>query len=72
MNEWISLNSRMPPVREHILVFDDGFVGTAFFEAGDIRSIEALSPIWAGLTHWMPLPLPPESQENALKGHKYE
>lgn len=59
--KWISVEDKMPPANEHIIVFDDG-VGTAFFLEKDLICIATGSPFWDSLTHWMPLPSPPENE----------
>ena len=58
MNDWIAVVDELPPVEEHILVFDGG-VGTAFFKARHVEQIAASDRPWRSLTHWMRFPGPP-------------
>ena len=61
MSEWISVKDRLPKIDEEVLVcFTDGFNQIKFGVAWTI-SIDGWSGYFGGnITHWMPLPEPPE------------
>ena len=61
---WISVKDELPPEGEHILVYDDG-VGTGFFLPRDLSAIASGDPAWSKLTHWQPLPEPPENDNDS-------
>ena len=59
--KWISVEDRLPDSDTHLIVcHDDGGVGTAFFY-NDLFSRDWRS-IFDDITHWMPLPEPPEDK----------
>lgn len=64
MSEWVSVRDRLPEIGVEVLVYDCGFMGVwslnktdqgVFWEDGhgDQYSVDEV-------THWMPLPEPPE------------
>lgn len=70
MSKWIPVTERFPNVGEEVLVYSEhngvrgGFLVTE-------RNIESI-PVWCesvrgrvdtGITHWMPLPEPPERSD---------
>lgn len=65
---WISVKDSLPAIGGQYIVSKDGFVFSAEFvpAAGGIKSF------WCGtftnniekVTHWMPLPEPPEEEDN--------
>lgn len=70
VQEWISVKDRLPEdsndgFADAVLV-TDGFVQhMAYFVGGEWRfaeSGEIKEPIWYRITHWMPLPEPPEGE----------
>jgi len=59
---WISVKDRLPDRDDYVLAcFDDGFIATIGY-ADDWE-------LWDGLcgepTHWMPLPDPPEMEDES-------
>lgn len=62
-NEWISVEDRLPEFDERVFVTDGFYVGEGYINpsAQWFRSngFQRLSDI----THWMPLPAPPEKEE---------
>lgn len=65
MNEWISIKDRLPKPKEHVLLFgDDGVfrgyrdecIGWQCYPIGTYAGDGCVF----GITHWMPLPKPPE------------
>lgn len=56
---WIPVSERMPDEDgDYLCAFDDGFLCTASFLDGDWG-------LWADageVTHWMPMPEPPETE----------
>lgn len=70
VQEWISVDDRLPEdsndgFADAVLV-TDGFVQhMAYFVGGEWRfaeSGEIKEPMWYRITHWMPLPNPPEGE----------
>lgn len=72
MNEWINIKDRLPPINENVLLFD----GIEVF-CGDMNlnkyekpffGVQACDGICYGnyekqeITHWMPLPNPPNQK----------
>ena len=69
MNQWISVNDRLPKHRGDVLIFYDkhgGEYGIGWF------SCENHDPYWVmggamlpyNVTHWMPLPEPPKGEDD--------
>ena len=53
--EWVSVEERLPEDGDEVIVVSDGKTCASWHEAGDFG--------WAvggKVTHWMPLPTPPE------------
>ena len=70
VQEWISVEDRLPEdsndgFADAVLV-TDGFVQhMAYFVGGEwcfAESGEIKEPMWYRITHWMPLPQPPEGE----------
>ena len=65
-NDWVSVEERLPEDRQVVLFHQkDGFVYCAEYNAGS----KLMSPYWSidhdcweaeDVTHWMPLPAPPD------------
>lgn len=52
---WISVKDRLPEDESLVLVFDEGWIGTAQLNDGVFWDDSAIVPV----THWMPLPFGP-------------
>lgn len=67
MAEWISVKKQKPNGNNAIVTTSDGVVGEAFrvgaeyYWMEDLWSWDRASPIY-DITHWMPLPEPPEDE----------
>ena len=62
MSEWISVKDRLPEPNTAVLVCRDGYYGSEVAVA--VYKDEYLKFITGyNVTHWMPLPEPPESEE---------
>lgn len=67
MGEWIRVDDRLPENGEDVLVYQKGGV-----HGGRDMDIEYLQGdgywsdqgLFSGITHWMPLPKPPEVNDN--------
>ena len=63
-NGWIDITKRMPRPGDRVLVCDDRFVGEGYLTQGGLfRRYDGTyldSVLNRGVTHWMPLPEPPE------------
>jgi hypothetical protein len=65
MNEWISVEDRLPENLDGIITYRDesGLVTPATFLNGDFQGISINSggfvKLGGNITHWMPLPEPP-------------
>ncbi|EHB0511572.1 DUF551 domain-containing protein [Escherichia coli] len=55
-DSWISCSERMPEIRQTVI----GWNGYAKTQKGREPRFEILTGIWHGVTHWMPLPEPPQ------------
>jgi hypothetical protein len=62
LSEWISIDDRLPKIAEDVIVFsDDKFqIDIGFFMNNKWHSDRGELPT---VTHWMPLPKPPEETE---------
>lgn len=59
MGKWIKCMERMPEPYEYVLVTDGDNVEVMWWDCdGFWRPAKSLYP--GGITHWMPLPKPPE------------
>ena len=62
MSEWISVKEKMPTEYEYVLIFDGGDIQIDSL----VDDQEKPGLIWEynfdnpGITHWMPLPEPPQ------------
>lgn len=58
MSEWISVRDRLPEENgDYLVALDDGYIGVTWYSADEGFDL------WADageVTHWMPLPEPPE------------
>ena len=70
VQEWISVDDRLPEENHDgfadAVLVTDGFVQhMAYFVGGEwcfAESGEIKEPMWYRITHWMPLPQPPEGE----------
>jgi len=58
--QWISVKDRLPENDNEVLIVASGEVTTAFYEAGDFGWSYGTTGYETTITHWMPLPKPPE------------
>lgn len=67
MSEWISVEERLPESTSPYIVYGGGPVWMAWYLPRECRW-EGLhrEPI-QGITHWMPLPLPPQEVDDRAK-----
>jgi len=71
MNEWISVEDRLPEKGEHVFCYcredyeQRGYhVKTTHWDGeGDTHEFKSVYERYISVTHWMPLPKPPEEQE---------
>jgi len=64
MTKWISVKDRLPEKRGDVLISDDIGLAVAHFNSGNFY-IEGSK--WNKfITHWMPLPLPPEDTDDKV------
>lgn len=68
--EWISVKDKMPTYGEYLVYIKDKRADTSaivvalYLEDADKWKLSQAFPILGDITHWMPLPAPPESREN--------
>lgn len=67
MNEWISVKDRLPEKSASVLICATGHRVTAYYdkvkEVFRLTEDENLYYLTEYVTHWMPLPEPPESED---------
>lgn len=66
-NEWISVKERLPEIDDEVIIYVDGitdcafYIGRNIFERGNrIRETD--------VTHWMPIPEPPQEEPEVKVG----
>ena len=66
MSEWISVDNKMPSEDVTVLLWAQGYwaqgYSVGFYQHGQWLD-EADHEIMQGVTHWMPLPEPPERKD---------
>ena len=61
MSEWISVEDKLPQEKVRVLLFDNGGFGIMSGRLGSAGwYLEGDLDKYANVTHWMPLPEPPE------------
>ena len=64
-NEWVSVEERLPPPKQNVLAYSlSGGVAEADYADG-VWMQYRWSAVMDDVTHWRPLPAPPERQEDA-------
>lgn len=63
-NEWVSVEERFPPPKQNVLAYSPSSGIAEADYADGIWMQYRWSAIMHGVTHWMPLPAPPERQED--------
>lgn len=64
MTEWIKCSERMPEVMKDVLLFDRGNMTVGWLEMGERKFYFTWGGrcSMSGISHWMPLPEPPEEE----------
>lgn len=63
-NEWVSVEERLPAPKQNVLAYSPkSGIAEADYADGVLMQYR-WSAVMDGVTHWMPLPAPPERQEN--------
>lgn len=67
MSEWISVKDRLPDYAKDVIVYDElGWVYPAYHTFAECWRYSFTSKRCSHkITHWMPLPEPPESEDDA-------
>lgn len=68
MSQWIKCSERMPEIRQTVIGWNGYAVRQCIYtrneyaktQKGREPRFEILTGIWHGVTHWMPLPPPPQ------------
>ena len=61
MSDWISVDVPPTPDRNILLCIEGGYLSTGYLcLARDVYIVDAYEHIASDVTHWMPLPEPPE------------
>jgi len=64
MNKWISVEERLPTLKQRVIVNDEGGFGVLSARLSSIGwYLEGVLDKYANVTHWMPLPETPQEQE---------
>lgn len=68
MKEWIDVSHSLPKRFERVLVFSDGYIYLKYFGGGIFYDGDEICYCPVGeiknVTHWMPLPNPPEKPQS--------
>lgn len=60
MDKWISVNEQLPEKMQSVLVYRDGDMGVDFIDDNGGWFWDDPDELPPPVTHWMPLPAPPE------------
>lgn len=60
MKNWIRVEDKLPKNGERVLIYKDGFYDVLTYEGDKFYQIAAGGTFYVTITHWMPLPEPPE------------
>ena len=80
ISRWIPVTERLPEYMENVLVTDGVFSGMGWRDWYDCHGTKPREDYWIapstnvnelGITHWMPLPQPPESEDEE-DGEEYD
>ena len=78
-NEWVSVDERLPEEKEMCLLYTprDGIMCVGFYDGDDnwehkhrwklVTAMRSSQTLTKKVTHWMPLPAPPDSQKKGEK-----
>ncbi len=61
MSEWISVKDRLPSTIGHYIAYSPGMITWVFFSSNKKWCFD--NTFLKGVTHWMPLPKPPEDKD---------
>ena len=65
-NEWVSVEERLPPPKQNVLAYSpESGIAEADYRDG-VWMQYRWSAVMRGVTHWMPLPAPPDKDNNVL------
>jgi hypothetical protein len=65
VSEWIASKDRLPEPWVRVLIYRNGQIDLGEHSGNEIADFYQLDGVWSGecVTHWMPLPAPPEDQK---------
>lgn len=63
LNEWISVKDRLPRCGDRVIMTDGVFVCEAFLSISGKWKRNGIDWIESEITHWMPMPEPPEMEK---------
>jgi hypothetical protein len=57
---WINIQDQLPPYDSNILVWNGDYMDVAYYDGVKTKKLDAGDWNNCYITHWMPLPEPPE------------